>query len=196
MLLNKPVGVVTTLADPRGRTTVRDLLGRIRQRVFPVGRLDFNSSGLLLLTNDGALAMRLTHPRYGVRKTYRVKVRGQPDARSLVRLTRGVRLSDGKTSPATVRVVETGERKSWFEITIAEGKPRQVRRMCEAVGLPVEKLARIAFGPLKLGSLPAGHFRFLTQVEVAKLREAARRGTGNQGPGKRRRVPGERDGDG
>lgn len=170
LALNKPTGVVTTLSDPEGRPTVRDLIGRVRERVFPVGRLDFHSAGLLLLTNDGELAQRLTHPRYGVRKTYRVKVKGRPDPEQLARLSQGVALEDGVSAPARVRIVEGGERKSWLEIVLAEGKNRQVRRMCEAVGLPVEKLSRIAFGPLKLGKLQVGAARPLTEREVRKLR--------------------------
>jgi 23S rRNA pseudouridine2605 synthase len=169
ILLHKPVGVMTTLSDPQGRPTVRDLLVGVRQRVFPVGRLDFHTSGLLLLTNDGELALRLTHPRYGVKKTYEVKVKGRPEPAQLAALARGVRLPDGVSAPAQVRVIEPGERKTWISITLAEGKNRQVRRMCEAVGLSVEKLTRIALGPLKLGNLPAGAWRPLTPDELALL---------------------------
>jgi 23S rRNA pseudouridine2605 synthase len=173
LALNKPTGVVTTLSDPEGRPTVRDLLGRLRERVFPVGRLDFHSAGLLLLTNDGELAQRLTHPRYGVHKAYRVKVKGRVVPEQIEQLTKGVALRDGMSAPARVRIVEAGERKTWLEITLAEGKNRQVRRMCEAVGLSVEKLSRIAFGPLKLGKLEVGAVRALTEAEVVKLRRAA-----------------------
>jgi 23S rRNA pseudouridine2605 synthase len=172
ILLNKPAGVVTTASDPQGRPTVRDLLGGLRERVFPVGRLDYHSAGLLLLTNDGELALRLTHPRYGVRKTYRVKVKGELSELSLRRLREGVSLPEGRTAPAEVRVVETSERKTWLEMTISEGKRRQIRRMCEAVGLLVEKLVRIRLGPLKLGKLPPGHYRQLTDEELNKLRRA------------------------
>jgi 23S rRNA pseudouridine2605 synthase len=172
ILLNKPVGVMTTLVDPGGRPTVRDLLGGVRQRVFPVGRLDFHSAGLLLLTNDGELALRLTHPRYGVRKTYEVKVKGRPEAAQLAALAGGVRLADGVSAPAAVRVLEASERKTWLSITLAEGKNRQVRRMCEAVGLAVEKLVRVALGPLALGKLPPGAWRHLEPEEVARLRAA------------------------
>ncbi len=168
--MHKPVGVVTTLADPEGRPTVRDLLVGVRQRVFPVGRLDYHTAGLLLLTNDGALALRLTHPRYGVRKTYHVKVKGTPTPGQLAALARGVRLTDGTTSPATVHVMESKQSKAWLALTVAEGKNRQVRRMCEAVGLLVEKLTRVAFGPLKLGKLPPGAWRHLEPEEVDVLR--------------------------
>jgi 23S rRNA pseudouridine2605 synthase len=170
LALNKPTGVVTTLSDPEGRPTVRDLLGRVRQRVFPVGRLDFHSAGLLLLTNDGELAQRLTHPRYGVRKSYRVKVKGRVAPELIEQLSKGVALRDGVSAPAQVRIVEASERKTWLEIILAEGKNRQVRRMCEAVGLSVEKLSRVAFGPLKLGKLEVGAVRPLTEREVLKLR--------------------------
>lgn len=174
ILLNKPVGVMTTLADPEGRPTVRDLLTGLRQRVFPVGRLDYHSAGLLLLTNDGDLALRLSHPRYGVKKTYQVKVKGHPAAAQLTALATGVRLPDGITTPASVRVLTARERKAWLEVTLAEGKNREVRRMCEAVGLPVEKLVRVALGPLKLGKLPVGAWRHLESAEVAKLHAAVR----------------------
>jgi pseudouridine synthase len=172
LALNKPVGVVTTLSDPDGRPSVADLLHRVRQRVFPVGRLDFQSSGLLLLTNDGELAMRLTHPRFHVEKTYRVKVHGHPDERTLERLRTGIRLSDGVTAPARVRVVEQVGRKSWLEIAISEGKNHQIRRMCEAVNLPVDKLQRISIGPLELGKLPSGASRRLSEGDVSRLKRA------------------------
>ncbi len=172
VLLHKPVGVVTTLSDPEGRPTVRDLLRDVRTRVFPVGRLDFHSSGLLLLTNDGELALRLMHPRYGVRKTYHVKVKGTPSADVLAQLASGVRLEEGRTAPATVRVLRTREQKTWLEITLGEGRRREVRRMCERIGHPVEKLARVALGPLALGKLRPGAHRLLTVREVLQLRHA------------------------
>jgi pseudouridine synthase len=170
ILLNKPVGVVTTLSDPEGRPTVRDLLPDVRARVFPVGRLDFHSSGLLLLTNDGELALRLTHPRYGIRKTYRVKVKGAPGPEALAQLAAGVRLEEGVTAPAEVRIERNQEGASWIEITISEGRKREVRRMCERVGHPVEKLTRARLGPLKLGKLAPGEHRPLTEREVHELR--------------------------
>jgi 23S rRNA pseudouridine2605 synthase len=169
ILLHKPVGVVTTLDDPQERPTVRDLLKGVRTRVFPVGRLDFHSAGLLLLTNDGALALRLTHPRYGVHKTYQVKVKGDPQPNQLATLASGVRLADGETNPSHVHVMRRRDQKAWLSITLAEGKNRQVRRMCEAVGLPVEKLVRVAFGGLKLGGLASGQWRHLEPEEVALL---------------------------
>jgi 23S rRNA pseudouridine2605 synthase len=174
ILLNKPVGVMTTMVDPAGRPTVRDLLHGVRRRVFPVGRLDFRSAGLLLFTNDGELAMRLTHPRYGVTKTYQVKVKGHPAPDQVAALARGVRLPDGVTGPASVRILTAREHKAWLEIILAEGKNREVRRMCEAVGLPVEKLVRVALGPLKLGKLPVGAWRHLEPHELDKLQAAVR----------------------
>lgn len=172
LVLHKPVGVVTTLDDPGDRHTVADYLRRVKQRVFPVGRLDYQSSGLLLLTNDGELALRLTHPRYHVDKTYRVKVHGSPDERSLTRLRQGIRLRDGKTAPASVRIVSQVGRKTWLEMRISEGKNHQIRRMCEAVRLPVDKLQRVTIGPLDLGKLAPGKSRRLTDAELAKLRRA------------------------
>jgi 23S rRNA pseudouridine2605 synthase len=172
ILLYKPVGVVTTLSDPEGRPTVRDLLPEVRARVFPVGRLDYHSAGLLLLTNDGELALRLAHPRYGVRKTYQVKVRGTPTAEALEKLARGVRLEEGRTAPAEVRIIRSGDAKTWLEITVSEGRKREVRRMCEHVGHPVEKLTRVRLGPLNLGPLQPGQHRPLTEREVHQLRHA------------------------
>ena len=172
LLLNKPVGVVTTMSDPQGRPSIGQMIAGLRPRVYPVGRLDFHSSGLLLLTNDGDLAQRLTHPRYGIRKTYRVKVKGALNPEALDLLRNGVPLDDGRTQPAFVRVAEKSEHKAWLEITIAEGKHRQVRRMCEHVGLSVEKLVRTRLGPLSLGRLQPSNFRQLTDEEVHKLRDA------------------------
>ena len=172
ILLNKPVGVVTTLSDPEGRETVRDLLRDVRARVFPVGRLDYHSAGLLLLTNDGELALRLTHPRYGIAKTYRVKVKGLPDEAALQRLREGVRIEGGKTAPAQVRVLEVRDRKARLEITVREGRRREIRQMCERIGYPVEKLVRIQLGPLSLGKLAPGAHRALTTKEIGALRAA------------------------
>jgi 23S rRNA pseudouridine2605 synthase len=172
ILLHKPVGVVTTLADPEGRPTVRDYVPEVRTRVFPVGRLDFHSSGLLLLTNDGELALRLTHPRYGVRKTYRVKVKGVPAPEALAQLAAGVRLEDGVTAPAEVRVDRSADGKTWLEITVREGRKHEVRRLCERIGHPVEKLTRVRLGPLTLGKLAPGAHRSLSDREVAELRRA------------------------
>ncbi len=165
--LNKPIGVLSTAQDTHGRPTVVSLVPGEARRLYPVGRLDADSSGLILLTNDGALAQRLTHPSYEVPKTYRVGVDGGPVGESaLAKLRAGVRLEDGMTAPAQVRRVGQG----LLEVTIREGRNRQVRRMCEAVGHPVVALERIAFGRLKLGELASGASRRLDEAELRRLR--------------------------
>ncbi|HEY7962235.1 MAG TPA: pseudouridine synthase [Solirubrobacteraceae bacterium] len=169
--LHKPVGVLSTARDTHGRPTVVELLPQER-RLYPVGRLDADSSGLILLTNDGELAHVLTHPRYEVPKTYRVRVRGAPVRDSALDALRGgVRLKDGPTGPAQVRVLRGGE----LELTIREGRNRQVRRMCEAVGHPVLSLTRIRLGPVALGDLALGAHRRLGAAEVRELRAAGER---------------------
>jgi 23S rRNA pseudouridine2605 synthase len=187
VLLNKPAGVVTASRDPGHRTTVADLVPRQAGRLFPVGRLDVQSAGLVLLTNDGALAARLLHPRSHVPRIYRVKVGGSPDERALGRLRRGVRLEDGRTRPAEVVVEKRLPTKTWLRVTVHEGRNRLVRRLCAAVGHPVEKLERVAFGPLQVGGLGRGACRPLTIREVAALRRAA----GYEPVGRRRRMSGE-----
>jgi 23S rRNA pseudouridine2605 synthase len=168
--LNKPAGVVSTARDTHGRPTVVELV-RSRRRLYPVGRLDADSTGLILLTNDGELAERLTHPRYGVEKVYRARVQpARVSQRALEALRRGVELEDGKTAPARVRQPRPGV----LEITIREGRKRQVRRMCEAVGHRVVELERVAFGPLGLRGLEPGQSRRLSRAEVERLRRAAR----------------------
>ncbi|MFL5896104.1 MAG: pseudouridine synthase [Thermoleophilaceae bacterium] len=166
--LNKPAGVVSTARDTHGRPTVTQLVPS-GKRLYPVGRLDAETTGLLLLTNDGELANRLTHPRYGVPRTYRARVQGRPGEPALRRLRDGVELEDGRSLPASVRQVRPG----LLEITLREGRKRQVRRMCEAVGHPVVALERVAFGPLRLGDLKPGKHRRLTAAEVERLRESA-----------------------
>jgi 23S rRNA pseudouridine2605 synthase len=164
--LNKPPGVVSTASEPGRRRSVTDLVDSAR-RLYPVGRLDADSTGLILLTNDGELANRLTHPRYGVPKTYRVRLARPPADRDLERLRRGVRLEDGNTAPAEVE--RCGDRE--IEITIREGRKRQVKRMAEAVGNSVESLTRVRFGSLEIGELRRGEARPLTEGEVAALWE-------------------------
>ncbi len=172
VMLHKPVGTVTTMSDPQGRPTVRQLLPKLRARVYPVGRLDYHSSGLLLFTNDGELALRLSHPRYGVEKVYQVKVKGTPSRETLERLQHGVRLPDGIAKVNAVRILRTSGAKSWLEVRLSEGRKREIRRLCEAVGHDVEKLKRVAIGPLALGSLPPGGSRLLSPQEVAALRRS------------------------
>ena len=168
-LVNKPAGVVSTASDTHGRPIVTELVESER-RLYPVGRLDADTTGLMLLTNDGELANRLMHPRFGVSRVYRARVEpGQMPEAALRRLREGVELDDGRTSPAKVRQVEPGV----IELTIAEGRKRQVRRMCEAVGHPVVELERVAFGPLRLGSVGPGEVRLLTPAEVERLRKTA-----------------------
>lgn len=173
---HKPVGVVSTLTDPEGRPAIGDVVRALRTPVFPVGRLDFESSGLVLLTNDGDLAQQLSHPRYGIPKVYRVKVRGHPEERALLRMRRGLRLEDGMTAPAEVVVEEQLEKKTRLKVCISEGRQRQVRRMCEAIGHPVDRLSRVAIGPLKLGPLRTGEVRELRGMEIEALQRAVRRG--------------------
>ena len=169
--VHKPAGVVSTARDPQGRPTVVDLVPGAGTRLYPVGRLDADTTGLILLTNDGALAERLTHPRYEVPKTYLATVARPPvGGRALRALREGVDLEDGRTAPARVRRLKP----ALLEITIHEGRKRQVRRMCAAVGHPVLALRRVAFGPLALGRLPEGGHRRLDPGEVARLRDAAR----------------------
>jgi 23S rRNA pseudouridine2605 synthase len=165
--LNKPLGVMSTAQDTHGRPTVIDLLPDAGARLYPVGRLDADTSGLILLTNDGALANRLTHPRYEVPKTYRARLAGGPIAEGALRKLRaGVELEDGRSAPARVRRLGPAE----IELTLTEGRNRQVRRMCEAVGHPVRSLERIGFGPLRLGRLASGQHRRLTDSELQRLR--------------------------
>jgi 23S rRNA pseudouridine2605 synthase len=172
-LVNKPAGVVSTASDTHGRRVVTDLV-ETERRLYPVGRLDAATTGLILLTNDGELANRLTHPRYGVPRVYRATVAPAPVTEpALRRLREGVELEDGLTRPAGVRQVEPG----LLELTLGEGRKRQVRRMCEAVGHPVEQLERVAFGPLRLGALAPGQARLLTAAEVERLRKTAESGS-------------------
>lgn len=171
VLLNKPRGYVSTLKDPEGRRLVTDLLTGIPQRLFPVGRLDFNTEGLLLLTNDGDLAQQVSHPRHNTEKTYLIKVRGSLSPRMVRRLEQGVKLEDGKTAPAKVENVRTVRSNCWFELTLHEGKNRQVRRMCEILGLTVVRLKRIRLDFLDLKDVATGCYRHLSNSEIGRLRK-------------------------
>jgi 23S rRNA pseudouridine2605 synthase len=171
ILLNKPAGYLVTLKDPFGRPTVLDFLPSLKKRVFPVGRLDSDSEGILLLTNDGELANRLTHPRYNIKKTYIVKIKGEPDLARLIKLEKGIFLDGEKTAPAKVVLLAHNPKKSLLKIEIHEGRKREVRRMCEAIGHTVLELRRIAFAGLTLGKLKSRQWRYLSGNEVLKLKE-------------------------
>lgn len=177
ILLNKPRGYVTTRRDPQQRRTVMDLLHGVREYVYPVGRLDYDSEGLLLLTNDGDLSARLMHPRHEVERVYLARVRGVPDRHALDRLAAGVTIDRRRTAPARVRLVDrqdsAGGPQASIEIALHEGRHRQVRRMFEEVGHPVVRLRRIRIGPIEDPQMPVGHWRDLTPREVEKLRRAA-----------------------
>lgn len=175
LLLNKPRGYVTTADDPQGRPTVFDLV-RVPQRLFTVGRLDIDSEGLLLLTNDGRLAHQLMHPSYEVERTYVVQVAGKPSRRQLSELTDGVELEDGPAAAASVRLLGDAKGRSLLEIVMTEGRKHEVRRLLDAVGFPVERLARVAYGGVELGDLGQGNSRPLTQKEIGALHTAVEAG--------------------
>src|SRR5213082_1546915 len=177
LLLNKPRGYVTTRSDPQRRQTVVDLIRGVREYVYPVGRLDYESEGLLLLTNDGELAARLTHPRHGIARVYEARVLGVPDAHDLERLGRGIAIEGRRTQPADVimKPLRRGADEATIVVTIREGRNRQVRKMCDAIGHPVTHLRRIAIGPIRDAKLELGTWRDLRADEVALLRTAASR---------------------
>jgi 23S rRNA pseudouridine2605 synthase len=177
-LVHKPKGVVSTAHDPEGRPKVTDLV-RSRARLYPVGRLDVDSSGLLLLTNDGELANRLMHPRFEVDKTYRANVQGAVSERTLERLRSGVELEDGRTAPARVEVIGRDGDSTELELVIHEGRKRQVRRMCETLGHPVRSLVRTGFGPLRLEGLAPRGVRELEPGEIERLRAQGDRSAGS-----------------
>jgi 23S rRNA pseudouridine2605 synthase len=172
VMLNKPTGTITTTDDPQGRPTVVDLV-ETEERLYPVGRLDFDTSGILILTNDGDLAHRLMHPSFHVDKTYRALVDGRVKTGVARKLADGIELEDGMTHPAEVRVVQAMNDRSIVELTIHEGRNRQVRRMLDAVGHPVRELVRIAYGPLTVGDLARGKWRDLSRPEIRRLYKAA-----------------------
>ena len=170
LALFKPKRCVTTLNDPQGRSTVADFVNKFPMRLYPIGRLDYDAEGLLLLTNDGELAHRLQHPSYKVPKTYLVKVRGHPPTEALARLQQGVNLEDGITAPAELKVMEDDQKTTWLTLTLREGRKHQVKRMCAAVGHPVLKLRRTKIGPIRLDDLRPGEIRRLKSREVRSLR--------------------------
>ncbi len=174
ILLYKPKEVMTTVEDPQGRRTVIDLVRGIRERIYPVGRLDFHSEGLVLLTNDGDLAFKVSHPQHGSVKTYHVKVRGVPDQRMIEKLERGITIEGKRTLPCEIQRMKTtgrgeDEGNSWFEVKLREGRTQQIRKMFQAIGHPVSKLKRVAIGPLSDPNLTPGVWRELTKQEVKML---------------------------
>ncbi|MDX1657961.1 MAG: pseudouridine synthase [Nitriliruptorales bacterium] len=175
VMLNKPRGVVTTMDDPHNRPTVGQFVD-VPQRLFPVGRLDMDTEGLLLLTNDGELTHKLTHPSYGVERHYLALVRGKVQRHVLTELAEGPVLEDGPTNPVSVELVEESDGHSLVSVVLAEGRNREVRRMFDAVGLGLERLARVAYGPIELGELRQGRWRHLTQIEIGKLHEVVEGG--------------------
>lgn len=172
-LVNKPKGVVCTNSDPSGRVRAVDLLGRIKERVYPVGRLDASSTGLLLMTNDGELAEHLMHPRYGIERTYIADVRGWIGPPTIEKLKKGIWMSGGRTQPARVKILHRGRQESQLEITLREGRNREVRRMLAALGHRVVKLKRIRLGPLQIRGLGVGKVRALSPQEVRALKRTA-----------------------
>jgi len=179
ILLYKPRGYVTTRSDPEGRPTVMDLVKGVKEYVYPVGRLDYDTEGLLLLTNDGDLAARLTHPSHEVEKVYEARVRGVPAPEDLERLAKGIVIDGRRTSPAKIRladrpakVSESGAEQTFVEVVLHEGRQRQVRRMFESIGHPVGRLRRTRIGPITDEHIPIGHWRELDDQELAKLRRA------------------------
>ena len=182
LLLNKPKGYVTTRSDPQRRPTVIDLLTDVREYVYPVGRLDFDTEGLLILTNDGDLAARLTHPRHGVARVYEAEVLGVPDAHDLDRLSRGVTVEGHRMTATHVHLLHRKGQHATVQITIHEGRNRQVRNMLDAIGHPVEHLRRIAIGPIRDARLKVGRWRNLTDAEVGLLQKLAATSSGAQTP--------------
>ena len=187
IVLHKPRGYVTTLHDPQGRRIVTDLIGGIPERLFPVGRLDYDSEGLLILTNDGEFSQRLQHPRYKLPKSYRVKVEGNLRRSELQDLESGIDLPDGRFTPANVVLEKTNRGSTWLRLTILDGRNRVIRRAFEALGHPVCRLIRVAVGEVALGAVPEGAWRMLSRREVNRLLQQ----TGQLTPGEKW-TPGEK----
>jgi pseudouridine synthase len=170
ILMNKPTGRVVSVKDPFGRPTVLDLLGHLPYRVYPVGRLDLDTEGALLLTNDGEIALRLPHPRYGIGKTYEVRVEGDPSETDLDKIRHGIFLEGRRTAPARAQVLRRGHRRTLLRVEIHEGRKREIRKVFEAVGFPVVSLVRVDFAGLTLEGLKPGEWRYLNKKEIERLR--------------------------
>jgi len=170
VILNKPFGYISTLNDPHGRPIILDLLKDVKKRIFPIGRLDFDSQGLLILTNDGQLAFRLMHPKFHIPRTYKIIINGYLSNKSAVRLEKGIALDDGLTHPAHVRIIKRDKDRSTVRITIFEGRSREIRRMFEALGHKTIKLIRTGYGNLVLGDLKVGKFRHIKELELKTLK--------------------------
>ena len=171
LMLNKPAQVVTSLLDPEGRPTIKDFLKKVKYRIYPVGRLDYDSEGLLLLTNDGDFTQALLHPSKKIPKTYLVKVKGVPGEDQIHKLRTGIKLEDGMTAPAKIEKLRKTENNAWVEMTIHEGRNRQIRRMFDTVGHSVLKLKRIRINGIELKDLKPGEYRYLTPAEVNKIKK-------------------------
>jgi 23S rRNA pseudouridine2605 synthase len=167
---NKPIGCVTTMDDPEGRATIKDYLTKIKYRVYPVGRLDYNSEGLLLITNDGDFANKVLHPSNEIKRMYYVKINGFLDEEATRKLRKGVKLDDGMAAASSVRTIKGFENNSWVEITIAEGRNQQIRRMFQHLGFSIRKLQRVRIGAIHLGALPLGHYDYLTEREIKSIK--------------------------
>lgn len=179
IMLNKPRGYVTTMSDELDRKCVNELLKDINDRVYPIGRLDRNSEGLLLFTNDGAFANEIMHPKHHITKTYRVTVEGSAKEEQLIQMCEGVIIDGRRTYPAIINVLTAEEKRTVLQMTISEGRNRQIRKMCEAVGLTVARLKRTAVGPIKLGMLQPGEYRELTKEELRAIRNAVNKESKN-----------------
>lgn len=171
LIFNKPKNIMVTKSDPENRPTVYEYLKKVPKNVFSVGRLDFDTEGLLLFTNDGDLAYQLTHPKFSIPRTYHAKVKGVPDEKALTKLRRGMYVNGVRLRPSQITLKKIADANAWLEITVTEGKNRQVRDMCAFAGFPVSKLIRVSYGNLKLGSLPQGKLRPLTEIELTHLKK-------------------------
>ena len=194
LALHKPRGFVTTLHDERGRRCVAELVGDVGQRVYPIGRLDKDSEGLLLLTNDGDFANQVAHPRRHVAKTYRVTVRPAVTEEQLNQMSTGILIEGRRTAPAKVKVLQQEPGRVVLEIILYEGRNREIRKMCQALGLEVARLKRVAVGPVRLGMLPQGKYRELTKEELRALSAEIKKGAGNRDPGESNGRQGRRGG--